>query len=288
MPLALRGLLAPAAALGAAALLAAPAFAEHASRHFEFQGKPSLTIAVDDANVHVRPGPPGRIDVELETRGWRIGNGGLRIVAEQDGNEIHYEVRQPHGFFIFSFNVGRHVDLDVHVPPELDLEVTTGDGSVAVGDLSGEIHLHTGDGNVDGQHLRGDLVIESGDGRVVVEGCDGGLRARSGDGRVRVEGRFDRLDVGTSDGSVEVEALPRSTVADEWRVTTGDGPVVVRLPRDLHADLDLHTGDGAISTDLALEVSGTVSGRTLRGWLNGGGERIVLRTGDGSIRVEGS
>ena len=133
----------------------------------------------------------------------------------------------------------------------------------------------------------GDLSIESGDGHVSVDAHDGRLRARSGDGRLSARGRFDRLDIGTSDGAVEVEAVPRSRVVDEWRITTGDGPVTVRLPRDLAADLDVHTGDGRITTDLTVAVTGTVTSQTLHGRLNGGGERITVHTGDGSIRVEG-
>jgi hypothetical protein len=105
---------------------------------------------------------------------------------------------------------------------------------------------------------------------------------------VKAEGRFDELEIGTGDGPVEVDARPRSAVAGEWRVTTGDGPVTLRLPRDLRADLDIHSGDGGISTNLSVEVSGTISRGSLRGRLNGGGERIYVHTGDGSIRVEGS
>ena len=287
MPLsARRPLAAAAAAATLLALLAAPGFADRTSRHFEFQGKPSFTIATDDGHVRIQPGPPGQIDVTVETMGWRIGNGGLRIVASQEGNRIRFEVRQPH-FEWFTIGIGRGVEVDVRVPAELDLDVTTGDGNVTIGELAGNIDVRTGDGNVDADRLRGDLAIETGDGRVVALGLDGRLRAHSGDGRVRVEGRFDELNVTTGDGPVEAEAKARSTVAEEWRISTGDGPMVLRLQRDLHADLDVHTGDGHISTDLTLEVSGALTGRTLRGRLNGGGERIYLRTGDGTIRIEG-
>jgi len=283
-----RALLAPATTLALLALIAAPALAEHASRHFDVSGKPTLSIDARDGNVRVSPGAPGRIDIEVETHGWQIGNGGVKIVAEQQGNQVHFEVHEPSGWLVFSLRVNRRVAIDVHVPPELTLDVSTGDGSVTVGDLTGDIHLHTGDGNVDAQRLKGDLAIESGDGRVSVMGHDGRLRARSGDGHMSAHGRFDRLDVGTSDGSVDVDVLPRSRVVDEWRVTSGDGPVTVRLPRDLAADLDVHTGDGRITTDLTVAVTGTVTSQTLRGRLNGGGERITVHTGDGSVHVEGS
>jgi len=103
---------------------------------------------------------------------------------------------------------------------------------------------------------------------------------------VRLSGRFDAIAVSTGDGPVEAEALTGSTVTEEWRLITGDGPVVLRLPSDFSADLDVHTGDGRITTDLPVRVVGSFGGRTLRGQLKGGGGRVVLRTGDGSIRLE--
>jgi hypothetical protein len=282
-----RALPAP-AALALLALIAAPTLADHASRHYDVSGKPSLSIDARDGTVRVHPGAPGQIDIDVDTHGWKIGNGGLKIVADQEGNRVRFEVQEPHRFLVFDLRINRRVVIDVRVPPELDLDVTTSDGGVAIADLAGNIRLHTGDGNVEAQRLKGDLSIESGDGHVSVDAHDGRLRARSGDGRLSARGRFDRLDIGTSDGAVEVEAVPRSRVVDEWRITTGDGPVTVRLPRDLAADLDVHTGDGRITTDLTVAVTGTVTSQTLHGRLNGGGERITVHTGDGSIRVEGS
>jgi hypothetical protein len=69
-------------------------------------------------------------------------------------------------------------------------------------------------------------------------------------------------------------------------VRTGDGHVTLRLPRDFSADLDVHTGDGHIDSDLPVTVSGSRRENELRGRLNAGGPPLVVRTNDGSIRLE--
>ena len=43
--------------------------------------------------------------------------------------------------------------------------------------------------------------------------------------------------------------------------------------------------DGKITVDFPVTASGKLSGSDLRGKLNGGGETLVVRTGDGPIRL---
>jgi hypothetical protein len=71
-----------------------------------------------------------------------------------------------------------------------------------------------------------------------------------------------------------------------WSVHTGDGHVTLRLPENFAADLDAHTGDGKVTVDFPVTISGSVGGSELRGKLNGGGETLTVRTGDGAIHLE--
>ena len=70
-----------------------------------------------------------------------------------------------------------------------------------------------------------------------------------------------------------------------WRIRTGDGSVTLRLPENFTADLDAHTGDGKITVDFPVTASGSLGRSELRGKLNGGGQTLVVRTGDGPIRL---
>jgi DUF4097 and DUF4098 domain-containing protein YvlB len=76
--------------------------------------------------------------------------------------------------------------------------------------------------------------------------------------------------------------------APQLRVDTSDGSVSLEIPADLAADLDLHTGDGHIRLNLPLTVEGKFSNQDVHGKLNGGGNRLVVHTGDGSITVDKS
>jgi DUF4097 and DUF4098 domain-containing protein YvlB len=182
---------------------------------------------------------------------------------------VELEVRIPHRPFSVNFGVGRRsVRVELQVPRELRTDIHTGDGSITVDGLHGETRLSTGDGHIEADRL------------------DGSLDAQTGDGRLRARGRFDLLNLHTGDGSVEAEIENGSRISSEWTIRTGDGHVTLRLPSSFSADLDVHTGDGHIESDLPVTVSGFKRENELRGKLNAGGPPLVIRTNDGSIRLE--
>lgn len=242
--------------------------AEEWQKHWNVSGKPELHVSAGDAAVIVEPGGNDAIDATVTTRGWSIGDSGVRITEHQNGNRVELDVRVPQTHFSWGGN--RSIRVEVRVPHELMADIHTGDGSIKIRDLAGSVRADTGDGSIE------------------VENLDGSLDAHSGDGRVHVSGRFDNLQLHTQDGSVELNVMKGSHVNADWRVQTGDGSVQVRIPQELSANLELHTGDGHISLDLPLTVTGIKSDHGIQGKLNGGGALFLVRTGDGSISVGAS
>ena len=188
------------------------------------------------------------------------------MIESQAGSHVRIEIK----FARMTWGIGqRSLTLTLKVPRESNLDLHTGDGSITVNGTKGDLKLNTGDGSIE------------------VTGADGRLTASTGDGSVRVEGRFDMLDLHTGDGSVEAAATPGSATDSSWSVRTGDGPITLKLPADARATIDaLYRGDGAISLDLPVTVSGPVRRTEVRGTLNGGGGVVTLRTGDGSIHLQ--
>jgi DUF4097 and DUF4098 domain-containing protein YvlB len=243
------------------------AHAEEWHKHWSVTGKPELHVSAGDASVVVEAGGNDAIDAAVTTRGWSIGDSGVRIIEHQNGNRVELDVKLPETHFSWG---NKSLRVELRVPRELMADIHTGDGSIKLVDLAGEIRADTGDGSIEADHL------------------DGSLDAHTGDGSVHVAGRFDNLKLHTQDGSVTLDVLKGSRVNADWRVQTGDGSVSMRLPKDLNANLELHTGDGRIQMDLPLNVTGVQSEHGIQGKLNGGGALLLVRTGDGSISVGAS
>ncbi len=238
--------------------------ADEWNKHWSVGPKPELHVTAGDAAIVVEAVGGNAIDATLRTRGYSIGGSGVRVTEHQTGDRVEIEVREPPMHFGF----GDHsIRLELRVPKQLSAYLHTGDGSITLRGVHGQMRVDTGDGSVQGEDL------------------DGLLDAHSGDGSVHVSGRFDNLQLRTQDGSVDVDALRGSHMQSDWHVQTGDGSVRLNLPRELPANVELHTGDGHIRMNLPVNVTGMQSENEVRGKLNGGGPLLMVRTGDGSISL---
>jgi DUF4097 and DUF4098 domain-containing protein YvlB len=267
-------------------LAAGAAGAEEWTRQYTVSGRPQVRVTADDASVSIASSDGRQVDVRVTATGWSIGPDGVRISDTQTGDRLELEVRLPHEQWGW---MPRHrsVKVEMRVPRESDIDVRTGDGSVSVQPVSGHVRIETGDGSISVEGLRGDVQLRTGDGGIDAAGIEASLRAHTGDGHLRVRGRFDVLDLSTGDGSIDAQVEAGSKPSAGWALRSGDGSITLGLPSDFAADLDAHTGDGHITLDLPVSVEGRISSSTVRGKLNGGGPVVTLRSGDGSIRLQG-
>lgn len=247
-------------------MLAVAARADEWKKDFTVNGAPEVRVDSSDGNIEVTTGPQNAVSARVITEGWRIGVGHVHIVDRQEGNRITLEIHTPHITF---FGVSRHsLRVELTVPRNSNLD------------------LHSGDGRISLAQVAGNLRLNSGDGAIEASGLDGHLTATTGDGHITVQGRFDQLDLHSGDGKIDAEIAPGSKMQSSWTVRSADGSVRLRLPQDFASDLDLRTGDGHITLDFPVTVSGRMSPSNIHGKLNGGGELLEVRTADGNIHLE--
>ncbi len=246
-----------------------PARADDWSKTYTLTGKPDLRVDTSDADIRVSTWEQKTIEAKVTTSGYKIGENGIRIEEHQTGDTVEIDVRYPrHGVTIGWSN--HSVQINIHMPREGRVDLRTGDGKIELANFKGEMLLHTGDGSEE------------------IDGVDGKLRAVTGDGHISANGRFDELDLKTGDGRLDARATTGSALAMGWRLESGDGTVTLEVPASLAADVDLHTGDGHIDLDMPVTTEGKMREGEIRGKLNGGGNLLVIHTGDGSIRLRKS
>jgi hypothetical protein len=247
-------------------LASTSALADEWKKTFTVTGRPELRVDANDASIEVHAADRKDVEVTVISERLKIGPGEVTVTDRQTGNHIDIEVRRPHQYISFSFH-SYALRVQVSLPREANLDLHSGDGRISVNDVAGQLRL------------------DSGDGRIEADRVDGVLRAHTSDGRIRVDGRFDDLELKTSDGRIEAAVRPGSKMTSTWTVRTSDGSIELRVPENFAADLDVHTGDGHIDSDLPVTVSGSLNRSSLRGKLNGGGFLLEIRSGDGSIHL---
>lgn len=262
-------------------------------KRFTVSGVPDLKLTTFDGAIEIRSSDAKTIVVEIEKRG-RTPEAieQLKVETKQDGNLIEVTVKRPgrDGEF-FGFNgMSSTAKLIVTMPREGNVTARSGDGSIRIEHVSGKLELRTGDGSIRGTGIGGQITLATGDGSVTLDDAEGDIDVDTGDGSVSVAGRLGIVKLHTGDGSITFRAEPGTMMKDNWSLTTGDGGVSVYLPSDFAAQLDAHTGDGAIRNELQIKTDGAaeISRRTVKGQLGAGGKTLRIRTGDGSVRLKTS
>jgi DUF4097 and DUF4098 domain-containing protein YvlB len=212
-----------------------------------------------------------------------------------------------------------------------ELSANTGGGHITIGSVSGSASLHTngghirvasvkglarldtGGGNITLEHSGGELVAETVGGQIEVGEAAGLVRAKTGGGGIRVVRVSGPTNLETGGGSIyltQVDGAVRATTGaggitawfvsppkqtDTCDLQSGDGDIVVYLPRQLAVTIDAQIQQGNehhVIADPAfpLKVSyndASNGSRRVRamGELNGGGEVLRLRTVAGNIRL---
>ena len=262
-------------------------------KRFTVKGTPDVRLATFDGSIVIRGWDRDEVSVEIEKRGRDSqALDDIDIVTEQKGNAVAVEVREKGGdrkgsYHIGFGNMGKSARLVASVPTGANLIVRTGDGSIRVEHVNGKVELRSADGGVIGRDLAGDVFAHTEDGAIRLEGVDGRCDVATDDGSIAVQGRLDGLRVSTEDGSVVVKALVGSTIAREWSLSTGDGSMVLYVPDSFGADVDAEARDGSVRFDSSLTFARNDDrGKSiLRGRLGAGGPRLMMRSGDGSIRL---
>jgi DUF4097 and DUF4098 domain-containing protein YvlB len=259
-------------------------------KRFTVKGTPVVHATTFDGSIQIQSWDKPEVLVEIEKRGaTREAVDALVVKASQKGDSIEVEVQKPPDvtFRVIGISITPTARLTLWVPKRADVRARSGDGSITLDRVSGRIELHTGDGSIRANDIAGDMTISTGDGSVTVDGAEGRLALDTGDGGVNVTGNLSAVRLHTGDGSIVYRAQQGTAMTEDWDITTGDGGVSLYLPAEFGAELDAHTGDGAIRNDLDVSStrSGEVSRRTVRGRIGSGGRQLRIRTGDGSIRL---
>ncbi len=281
---------------------------EHKSQ--DFSGISQLRVMTKNGAVDI-DGDAGETDIDIHIT--KFARGRTEEDAQQNVKAISIEVRRESPdspVLLVIVDVPRELrhksagaNLDISLPPRVDLEIRTSNGRVEVTGTQGLVDVVTSNGKVEVSHVSGDVEATTSNGSIVVADVVGNARLRSSNGRVTLErieaenivaktsnGRINASDVSgsaemeTSNGSIELKitSLPDSPVL---KAKTNNGNIFMEVPSTVNAHLSLHTSGGRIHERLRdVEVTHNErSKRRIEATLNGGGGHIEASTSNGTI-----
>lgn len=210
---------------------------------------------------------------------------------------------------------GRYV---IKVPSNFNLDLDTSGGDISANSLTGSVKVDTSGGDLNFGRINGEIHADTSGGDITAKDCDGTTVLDTSGGRIEVTGGRGKLSVDTSGGNVtvlnrvgdakvessggklrlgnisgklnaetsggSVSAILPSPVAGDVRLETSGGSITVLTPRNATLTIDAETSAGRVRSDLPISRSSSDSD-SLKGTLNGGGTRLVLRSSAGSIEI---
>jgi len=168
----------------------------------------------------------------------------------------------------------RHVPLavTVQVPAGSSVEVSAGAADVTLTGSAGRVDLSTGTGDVRLETATGSVAVRTGSGAVQLGDSQSGAKLRTGSGQIRAAtlNGSATLVTGTGDvwlGTVSGDVLVRTGSGDlsiaraeggSLELVSGSGQIRVGIGPGVAAEVELSSGSGKVSSELA--VSGTAPG----------------------------
>jgi Toastrack DUF4097 len=260
---------------------------------FQVGEAPLLTIDNFAGDVTIVGGQPGEITVVAVKHVPFAGNPDrIEVKLQPQEGGLLIETKKPTSL------INAWVTLNIRAPAGTVLDLKTGSGNVEASRITGGAKVHTGSGNVAAHDLVGEVDLESGSGTMSAVTISGPLKVHTGSGQVELEAVTGGIDASTGSGGMNVRTSAGSvrletgsggidyqgTPEGDCRFQTGSGSITLRMPSDLNAEVDLHTGSGSI--DVAFAVEGNQSRQDVKGVIGSGGDTtIYAQTGSGSINL---
>lgn len=181
-----------------------------------------------------------------------------------EGNDEVVEIIGKKKSSVSSWFSNINVEVEVKVPSKFNLDVNTSGGDIRCGGITGIAQLNTSGGDIWADKFSGDLNASTSGGDVYLFCSNAIIEAETSGGDVKLEytGENKGIELSTSGGDIEI-----------------------KLPENFKASIDLSTSGGDVSCSLNMSNIKKSYSSSLKGDLNGGGEKLIAQTSGGDITV---
>jgi DUF4097 and DUF4098 domain-containing protein YvlB len=186
------------------------------------------------------------------------------VRLESFGEKLIVKIDKP----TFLTNKSVNVSLDVQIPNESDLGLTTHNGSVEIRNITGRLNGTTHNGKITAEQVSGTTELHTHNGSVTCREISGDCRLKS------------------HKGSVKVYYSKAAPSVCDISLITHNGGIELETPSDFSGEVDVSTSNGSVRTDLPITIVGKVSKRRLSGKIGTGRGKLHLETHNGSIRIK--
>jgi Toastrack DUF4097 len=173
--------------------------------------------------------------------------------------------------------------LEVRVPRATQVASSSTNGKISLEGLERSIRARSSNGSIAICEVNGDIDVTTANAKVACRCTQGRLHARSSNGKIEVGSHTGSIDASTSNGVIKasIDVLGEEGVV----LSTSNGRIVLDIPDNSDADVDIRVENGHIRNDIDLEETLPHADGRVRGRIGKGGTPIRLKTSNGTISL---
>ena len=229
-------------------------FTSQETRTFTVSGSPRVTITTFDGQVKIHGWDKSEVSYTATKHAHDEESlKQISIQAQQQGQAITVNA-------VNETDANGSVHLDVYVPRQSTVHVSSGDGPLNLDGVNGQLTLRSGDGPIEVANGGGQLIVNTGDGVIRVIKFDGQVEAHTGDGAIDLNGNFNAV-----------------------AARTGDGTISLTVPAGSSFTIETNSPEEISNEGFIVAEDITPSPRFKRWRIGNGGKVFVLKTGEGRI-----
>ena len=202
----------------------------------------------------------------------------IRVVFTETPEGLEVEVETPR-----KWNRRGGANLCVRVPREIMLAVSAANGRIHVEGIRGKVKARSTNGAALVADVVGDVFVATSNAKVTCSCIRGKLLAKSSNGKIEIDEHSGSIDASTSNGLIR--ACLDEVGKEGIQLATSNGRIVLDLPEETDAEVDIRVDNGVIRNDRTLQKTTRETGGRVLGRLGHGGPVIKLRTSNGSISL---
>lgn len=235
--------------------------AETFTEKFDVNLGGQLTVQTDTGSIRVETHDEATIELRVKIENSENGEFSYRHELTNGNLEIIGELERNKGWVR-----NLKVEFNLLIPKNYHVNLNTAGGSLSIEDLIGELNARTSGGSINVGNVNGDIKLRTSGGSINTESITG------------------NIDAHTSGGSIKVKIDKQLT--KDAKLTTSGGSITAYLMSDIQLDIHASTSGGRVKSDF--QIDGKVKKMSVKGSINGGGPKLILKTSGGSIKIKES
>ncbi|MBT3455692.1 DUF4097 family beta strand repeat protein [bacterium] len=187
------------------------------------------------------------------------------------------------------------VDFNLIVPEQTTIKlIQNKNGKITIKNVAGDINVQTDNGAIDISNTTKNVQAKTDNGKITIKNANGDIDVKTDNGIIDISDTTKNVRAKTDNGAIKA-AIKQFKNDAHYELVTKNGKILLFAPKDINANIVAHVKNGSIISEHEIslaEYTMEINKKTLdqlrkniQGTIGDGGGKILLKSGNGIIKI---